>query len=187
MTFQNTTLEYVPTKKELFGRSGQPKKANFPFVDMAAQPGTGFIIPADKLAELTSNYCRVAVHKFNQKHGTTFTCNMLTDGSMRVMNPADATSKTVEMSSAEIIDTLRRSVVIAEQHKEQKETASTINSPSKNQFVGWITSFLKPGMSYMFGPEYAHLFADMQTWIAELNGYECELTYNPPQLKIKRS
>jgi hypothetical protein len=156
-----------------FSRDPKKLKANYPFADMKANPGTGFIIPAEQEQQLFA-HCRVMASNYNKKHGTHIICNKLPDGSLRVLNqktdvPADNT-----------LELLTRSVQAIEAKKADQQ------APSKEQFISWFSENCKPGMSITLGQEYVHRFYEFEKWIADMYGFDSEITYNPPSLKVSR-
>ena len=165
MTFTAETMER---------QSRQPKalKANYPFDYMKANPGTGFAIPADR-ADLFA-HCRVMASNYNKKHGTHITCNKQADGSLRVWN------ERTEQQADNTLELLTRSVQAVEARKADQQ------APSKEQFISWFTANCLPGMAITLGQEYAHRFNEFETWIADMPGFDSEVIFNPPSLKVSR-
>lgn len=157
------------TAEKLKPGNVRTKRANFPFDDMRENPNYGFTIPAEQ-KELFA-YCRSMVCIYNKKNNTKFKCTVQADGSMRVWQ------------GDETLIALKASVAIAEQRKEQKQDHTGIPIPTQQQFSEWLKGYLKPGMSYIFGIDYAHMLIQLKLWAEELK-FQATISYNPPSLKI---
>lgn len=165
------------------------KKADFPFVHMRDNPGTGFEIKAELESEFFQ-LCRVSASLFNKKHGTRITCNKQPDGSLFVWNeatkpveivePVEPVMPTIQAKfEADLVPVLQASIAVVEAAKQDDA------APNKEQFVGYVQT-LTPGMSITLTKEYVHRFAEFEIWVLELEGFDTQITYNPPSLKISR-
>lgn len=175
MTFEVMTIPGIKAKRRL--------KAEFDFDAMKANPGSGFVIPAEN-SDLFG-LARTRTSLYNKANGTAFTCNKLADGSLRVWNsgnakPMPTIQNDIVGRTAEATNEIVQTEMIPERDVKPKEAV-----PNKQQFVDYLKS-LASGTSIKLGQEYVYRFAEFELWALELDGFDTAINYNPPELKITR-
>jgi len=182
------------------------RKTFFPFEEMKLNPGTGFIISKDA-EQINPNIfalVRTRACQFNKKHLTNIKCKKQNDGSMRVWNEStDTVTAIVQQDNT--LDLLIESVKQSEAKKQaitepvQVDEPASVTShievvkaepvkqavPTRDQFVAYCENLL-PGGTFTLGLDYVHRFAEFELWVLDLEGFDTEVKYNPPSLKISR-
>jgi hypothetical protein len=175
MTFEVMIIPGIKAKRRL--------KAEFQFDAMKANPGSGFVIPAEN-SDLFG-LARTRTSLYNKANGTRFTCNKLNDGSLRVWN--SGASRPLPTIQNDVANRLQQSTneIVQTEMIPERDVKPKEHVPNKQQFVDYLKS-LTPGVSIKLGQEYVYRFAEFELWALELDGFDTAINYNPPELKITR-
>lgn len=183
MTFEAKQMTQQPIKA-----AGRTAKAKYPFAELAADFDKHISVPAS-MPELHP-HCRSMASIFNRTSAIKIRCSKQSDGSLCVFaeRPTLQEPKVTGETITDIESTPHMSIVgdISEEkitNSDPKPEDGPI--PTKQQFIDWLES-LAVGTSVMLNKDYMLRFQEFEMYICELNGFDSEVTYNPPMLKITR-